>query len=129
MPLNVLLPIVIVGIAGIAVLLHLLGRTAPRRLSDAEEALQAWAREYPDETAIEAWPSADLRAALILLVDGRAGLVWCMGDDTVARLLEHFDLLDTETGLDLRLQDISAPHVSVRLSEPDRRRWKEFILA
>lgn len=129
MPLSVLIPIVVIGIAGIAVILHLLGLTAPRRLSDTAEALAAWAREFPETPAIAARLSADQRAALIELADGETGLVWCIGADTVARPLMGADVIDTKTGLDFHLHDMAAPHVSVALSAEERIRWKEFILA
>ncbi|MCW9043286.1 MAG: hypothetical protein OQK05_08070 [Pseudopelagicola sp.] len=129
MPLNVLLPVVVIGIIGIAVILHMIGLTAPRRLADKAEALAAWAREFPESPAIDARLSADQRAALIECADGDAGLVWCFGADTVARPLVDFDLLDTETGLDIRLHDVAAPRVSVALTPEERPRWKGFILA
>ncbi len=129
MPLSVLIPVVVIGIAGIAVILHLLGLTAPRRIADEAEALAAWAREFPEAPAIDARISADQRAALIELCNGETGLVWCIGADTVARPLAGADVIETETGLDFYLQDMAAPHVSVALSPQDRPRWKEFIPA
>jgi hypothetical protein len=129
MPLSALIPVVVIGIAGIAVLLHLLGLSAPRRLAEPSEALEAWTREFPNAPAVAAHLSADQRAALILLANGATGLVWCIGADTVARPLLGADVIDTGTGLEVYLHDMAAPHVSVVLSPQDRTRWKEFILA
>ena len=42
MPLSILLPMVILGIAGIAVLLHVLGLSRRATLSDAAAARAAW---------------------------------------------------------------------------------------
>ncbi|MDV4145049.1 hypothetical protein [Shimia sp. FJ5] len=129
MPLSVLIPVVVIGIAGIAVILHLLGLTAPRRLADRAEALAAWAREFPELPATDAQLSADQRAALILMDTGDAGLVWCFGADTVARPLAGSNLRETETGFDIRLHDVGAPRVTVTLTPEDRPRWKEALRA
>ncbi len=128
MPLSVLIPVVVIGIAGIAVILHLLGLTAPRRLTDRAEALAAWAREFPELPAAEARLSADQRAALILLPNGEAGIVWCFGADTVARPLAGSELRETETGFVIRLRDVGAPRVTVTLAAEERPRWKETLL-
>lgn len=129
MPLAVLLPTVLIGILGIAAILHIMGLTAPRRLTGPTEALAAWEREFPEQDAIEAHLSADQKAALILLRTGETGLVWCLGADTVARSLEGADFIETERGMDIYLHDMSAPHVSVALLPQDRPRWMEYCTA
>lgn len=49
MPLSILLPLVIFGIAGTAVLLHFLGLSQPARLDVEDGARAAWLREFPEE--------------------------------------------------------------------------------
>ncbi|MEO1364365.1 MAG: hypothetical protein AAFU86_11380, partial [Pseudomonadota bacterium] len=80
MPLHILLILVVGGIAGIALALHLLGMTGADPLR-GDTARAAWLRAYPDDSVQRVAVSADGRVARIDCAAGR-GLVWRMGADT-----------------------------------------------
>ncbi len=126
MSLPVLLTLVIGGIAAIALLLHLSGRSK-RRVMTPEDAHAEWHRHFPDDEIVEATVTPDGHAALILTRDGPAragkGLVWAMGADTTARRLLDFDVTETATGLSVRFHDFTAPRVTLHLPVGERARW------
>lgn len=125
MPLHILLGLVAFGIAGIALLLHLLGLSVPLRL-DADRARAAWNREFPDLPATSITLCQDGSAALIATARG-PGVVWPMGADTTARLLRGARVVPTDTGLALRLNDFTAPRLTLRLTPDDARHWTQEI--
>ena len=113
MPLPLLLALVICGIAGIALLLHLLGLSTPRRL-DADAARAAWLREFPD-TDVTGITLCEGGTAALVATDAGPGVVWAMGADTTARPLGGATLHETPTGLSLQLADFTAPRLALRL--------------
>ena len=119
MPLHILVPMVVVGIALIALITHWLGLSRARTLRDAAEACAAWDREAPDTPAVSATLSADGHAALIETADGR-GLVWVMGADTAARPLAGAAAVPAPDGLIVRFPDFGAPEVRIRLDAQSR---------
>lgn len=123
MPLSVLLPMVVIGIAGIALLLHRLGLSRPARLDCEAAAWAAWAREFPDDPARRATLASDRRGALIETETGRHGVVFVMGADTTARRLEGARLRQTAHGLRIDLPDFTAPHVTLALAPNEAARW------
>jgi len=92
MPLNVLLIIIVGGIAAIALLLHLLGKSRLAVLTQ-EDARSAWHRHFPDDEILDLTVAHDGHAALVQTSQG-PGLLWSFGADTVARHLRDFDLLE-----------------------------------
>jgi len=125
MPLDILLILVIGGIAGIALLTWLAGLAKPRTLDDAE-ARSEWERHYPDDTVQSVWVSHDMRAALVMTEQG-AGLLWTMGADTVARHLLDFDLIEEPHGLSIDFHDYTAPRVHLHLDADERFVWQNLI--
>jgi hypothetical protein len=90
------------------------------------DACAAWNRHFPEDPAIEATPSGDGAAALI--VTGTCtGLVWAMGADSAARPLRDFDLTETPRGLTVRFHDFTAPRVRVVLDDFRRRHWLNLM--
>ncbi len=123
MPLSVLGPLVLGGILGIVVLVHLMGWTA-RRVLDTGAARQAWLAEEPEAAIHRVVLADDGRAALLRLGGGRGGAVWCFGADVVVRPLEpgFARITEKDTGLRIRFDDPGAPHLFVRLADGDARR-------
>jgi len=121
MPLPILLILVVGGIAAIALLLHLSGKSR-RLVMSPEDARSAWHRHFPDDTIREALITPDGHAALILTDQG-PGLVWAMGLGTAARHLLDVDLIDTPDGLTVMFHDFTAPNVTLHLPEDMRARW------
>ena len=126
MPLSVLLPLVISGIIGIAVMLHVLGLSRAARLSDAAGARAAWLREFPDHAPTRVILSHDHHAALIE-TEGGSGVVWAMGADTTARALSGARIHRTGTGLRIDLPDFPAPHIRLRLDRDEAEHWHTRI--
>lgn len=122
MPLNILLPMVIVGIAGIAVLLHLLGLSRRARLDTAASARAAWLREFPDDLPVRVTLCENRNAALIGLADG-LGVVWPMGADTTARHLTGAQVKQAADGLLITLPDYTAPRIHLRLGADEAADW------
>lgn len=126
MPLSLLLPMVILGIAGIALLLHLLGLSRPALIASEAAARAAWLREFPEDTPTRVTLSHDNHAALIDTVQGH-GIVWPMGADTTARYLTGAEVTRTPTGLNIDLPDYTAPRIRLRLDESELERWPALL--
>lgn len=126
-PLEILLAMVVLGIAGIAVLTIWLGLSQQRALS--EDTAQAdWLRHFPDDVVQSVWISSDAHAALCL-TDAGPGLLWAVGADTTARRLGAARVTDTRGGLDIVFDDFTAPRVHLRLYDDARLVWKRLMEA
>ncbi|MGK7651735.1 MULTISPECIES: hypothetical protein [unclassified Roseovarius] len=128
MPLSILLPMVVLGIAGIAVLLHLLGLSKPATFQDEAAARRAWLREFPEDTPTRVILSQDRHAALVETPQG-PGVVWPMGADTTARYLDGAQIKQTETGLRITLPDYTAPRITLTLDPEEARHWPGLMEA
>jgi hypothetical protein len=126
MPLNVLLPIVVFGIVGIAVLLHYMGWSKPATLADEAAAETAWLEEFPDDPPKRVVLSHDHHAALIDTEKGH-GVVWPMGADTTARYLTDAKLSRTHTGLRIDLPDYTAPRIHLTLDADEANQWPTLM--
>jgi len=128
MPLSILLPMVVLGIAGIAVLLHLLGLSKPATFEDKAAARRAWLREFPEDTPTRVTLSHDRHAALVETPRG-PGVVWPMGADTTARYLDGAHVTQTDTGLRIALPDYTAPRIALKLDPEEARQWPGLMEA
>ncbi|MDF1669307.1 MAG: hypothetical protein P1U83_06825 [Roseovarius sp.] len=126
MPLVILLPMVFFGIAGIAVLLHLLGLSRPALLGNQAEARAAWLDEFGEDTPTRVILSHDHRAALIETPLGN-GIVWPMGADTTARYLTGAQITRTATGLRIDLPDYTAPRIHLTLDAAEADLWPTLL--
>ncbi|MEM8576789.1 MAG: hypothetical protein AAGF60_02975 [Pseudomonadota bacterium] len=125
MPLEILLVLVVGGIACIALALHLLGLSAAPGF-DAAGARDAWLRHFPQDAVTDAAPSRDGRAARIEAASGK-GIVWRFGADSVARPLAGARAEPHKTGLILRLPDYAAPRVRLTLTPEEARAWARWM--
>ena len=123
MPLHILLPLVVLGIAGITALTWALGLAAPRRFATDDDARRAFAREFPEIAVHGVARCRDGSAALLDTAQGPA-LVWPMGADSTARLLGGVRLRRDARGLVLRLPDYTAPRVALRLPPDEAAQWE-----
>tara|TARA_R110002072_G_scaffold181110_1_gene337125 strand:+ start:31 stop:423 length:393 start_codon:yes stop_codon:yes gene_type:complete len=126
MPLIILLPMVILGIAGVAVLLHVLGLSRRAILADDAAARAAWLREFPEDTPTRIRRCHSHNAALIETARG-LGVVWPMGADTTARYLKGARVRQGKTGLTLDLPDYTAPRIHLRLSPDEAKTWHRLM--
>lgn len=125
MPLEILLVLVVGGIAGITLLLHLTGRS--RQVVLTPETAQAqWLRHFPDDTVIDVTVAHNGSAALVRTETG-AGLLWSFGADTVARHLLDFDRLDHPEGFEVQFHDFGTPRVILHLDDTERRHWRHLM--
>jgi len=127
-PLGVLLPMVVLGIMGLALLIRVLRPTPPLRFSSPEVARNIWDRRNPDDPACDVQLDAAESAALITTRTG-AGLLWSMGADPVARRFQSRCVcVETRTGLVVKTGDFTAPKIRLVLPDRDvRRRWCQIL--
>lgn len=125
MPLGLLIIIVVIGIAGIALLAHRLGMSAPLEMAE-DDARARWLREWPDDPVTAIRRAPDGHAALVLTRTG-PGLVWSFGADSVARRIRDAELTDCAQGLRIDLHDFAAPPVTLHLPPDDARTWRAAI--
>lgn len=126
MPLHILLILVVGGIAGIALALHLLGLSKAPAFTDAT-ARAAWLRAFPDDAVHSVHLTNDGRAARVRTANG-AGVVWQMGADSCARLLSgHETLKDHGSGAVLILSDYAAPKIRLTLTPDEHQDWQRWI--
>lgn len=126
MPLHILLILVIGGITGIAVALHLLGlsRTEPFTL---ETAHAAWLRNRPHDRVLRIDLTADGHAARVTTDAGR-GILWQMGADSCARLLDGTEEAHADrTTVTLHLNDYTAPKIRLHLTPQEQDDWANWI--
>lgn len=123
MPLGLLVLLVVVGIAGIAVLLHLTGHSRAFAIDSETTARREWLRHCPDDVVRAVLIAANHRAALIDSDCGR-GLLWSFGADTTAQHFHRIEVTDRPDGLILRLGRFTAPAVRLRLAPEERATWR-----
>ncbi|WP_415921510.1 hypothetical protein [Tateyamaria sp. SN6-1] len=130
MPLHILIILVVGGIAGVALALHLLGRTGRAPLA-IRELKGEWRRHFPDDTFEDDASFQVLVNAAgnrgLLRSDQSHGLIWSMGADTAARRLPARAVRDTPRGLDILFDDPGAPRISVRLGETEKALWRAYL--
>ena len=122
MPLQLLGIMVVVGIAGIAVLLHLLGLSRPKRFEDEAAARAAWADEFPEVPVNRVVLCRNRAAALVETPQG-PGVVWPMGADSTARFLTGARITRTAHGILIRLPDYTAPRIRLSLDPDEADAW------
>ncbi|MGH1412361.1 MAG: hypothetical protein ACRBB0_02640 [Pelagimonas sp.] len=122
MPLTILIALVVIGIAGIAVLTYWLGLSRPKTFASDSDVRAAWFREFSDIPVTHVTLCQSGNGALVQTPNG-PGLVWAMGVDSTARFLTGASLSATDTGMRIDLPDYSAPHVTLRLTPTEITQW------
>ena len=127
MPLYLLGPIVVFGILGIALLLHVLGNSRRLQMQDAEQVRRLWRAQYPETTVEQVKIASDGHQALVVTDHGH-GLVWAMGADAACRLVPRgCEIRNTDKGLRVLLRDYTAPVVKITLADGTRDQWKHIL--
>ncbi|MEP2283020.1 MAG: hypothetical protein ABJI28_07495 [Nitratireductor sp.] len=132
MPLPVFIAVGLAACAVIAAYAHWLGRSARQTLSDTEDALRLFQAACPDLEARQARLAGDRHAALVMLENGDAGLLYAMGSKWMARDLPAGSVKAVKrlsaNRLRLILADYTMPRLTIALAdENERERWIEAM--
>lgn len=111
MSLPILVAIVVIGISLSVAAVHFTGGTRTARLASEAEARAAFARDYPDIVAGAVRLAGDGTGALLVLGDGRIGVLSAIGDRFLTRIVAPGSAALTANGrvVALRVADISWP--------------------
>jgi hypothetical protein len=123
MPLPILLALVVGGIGGVVLLVHLLGWSAPRRFEDDADAIKAFALDFPDAEVKTIYLSDD-RLRAICISQAGVGFVASMGTGLMTRMVASKDvkeISDTKNGMTLKLADFTAPRLNFPLKNAEAR--------
>lgn len=126
MPLHILLILVVGGIGGIVILLRLLGFSKPKTYSTPQDAQTAWHREFPEIEPQDVHLCAAQTAALVQTCQG-TGILFAMGADSAARLLDGATLDWSETALSIHIPDFTAPRITVPLTQTEIAAWRAVL--
>ena len=130
MPLEILGALVVFGISGVVLLVHLL-RMSPRKVfADEADARAAFSADYP-EAAVEHLAMSDDGRAAVLATNRGPAAVTVVGDGTLTRLFAGGDIrrIEERTGrLRIVLDDFGAPNLTLAFAEPERRAEAKTIL-
>jgi hypothetical protein len=92
--LPLLVIIVTVGIAATVLAVHLTGGSRRAKLSDIEQALNAFEADFPDLKAGDPVMTANGESAFLALADGRTGIVQSFGDGFFTRVVSPADIAE-----------------------------------
>jgi len=122
MPLEILGPLVVVGIGGIVLLIHLLGWSATRVLADEAEVAAMLIGDFPEVSVKRVALGDDGASALVETAEG-LGLVRAMGVGWLTRLLGAGAASAQVEGDEVHvyMADFGAPEVSIRLADAESR--------
>lgn len=124
MPLGLLLGLVVGGIAGVALLLHLLGLSRSYILMGEADARHHWARFFPEDEVMTVRVASNGKAALILTQSG-TGLVRSFGADVVAHPVARVET--AAKGLKFSFDDFGAPADIVVLRTDEVPQWQAVL--
>lgn len=113
MSLGLLVAMVVVGVSGVVLIVHLTGGGAPARLAGEAAARERFAFDFPDPGVRSVHLTRAGEAAFLALEDGRVGIVQAVGGKFLTRLVAASDLAGapraTDSTLALRLRDFTWP--------------------
>ena len=122
MPLHILLPLVVFGIAGITLLLHLLGKSEKLRFETEADAIHHWLRQFPYTDVRRVILAQSGHAALIFTAKSK-GMVWAFGADSVARYVKTASFTETPKGLMVRFPKFEVPSALIDLTPDEQTLW------
>ena len=119
MPLPLLGALVVLGIGGLVLLIHLLGWSKRPHYADAAEATAALLADYPNVEIRDVALADDGRAALFDLAEG-VGFAAPFGEGRLTRLITDDDVKKVDEapdGLTIWLSDYTAPRLTIALTD------------
>lgn len=120
MPLMVLVPLVVLGIGGIVLILHLLGWSRRFELASDAVVTREWLRHYPEDRIDTILCRAEAGVALVRTKAG-AGVLRAFGADTVAHRVAAMQ--SVPDGIAIDFGEFAAPRLVVKLPEAEKRLW------
>ena len=131
MPLPILGALVVLGIGGLVLLIHLFGWSKRPQYADEAEAAAALMTDYPNATIQQARLADDRRAALFLLSTG-VGFAAPFGEGRLTRVLNVEDIRRVDEGRDgltIRLTDYTAPQLDVMIADAEAQQvWAKRLI-
>lgn len=122
MPIAVLAPLVVVGVALVVGVCWALGWSEPATI-DADTARQRFAVDHPEARIEDVAVGSDGASALLWL--GTEGaVVFAVGDRCATRMLRRARVERASGGLLLRFPDLATPPVRVAVDDPV---WRERL--
>lgn len=113
MSLALLAVMVVFGVSGVVLLVHLTGGSKPALLADEAAAQARFATDYPDIPVRSVHLTAAREAAFLALGDGRVGIVKAVGGKFLTRVVSARDLAGAPrtngTTILLRIRDFTWP--------------------
>jgi len=133
MPLEILVPFVVIAVAVIMLVITRSGLSMQARLGSAEAVASRFSIDFPECAVADILIADDRRAALLIMRDTDVvGLVRAIGDRTTTRLLSAGSLssmVERDTGLVVNSTDFTWPRQVVQLAETaDRAQWRTVLL-
>jgi hypothetical protein len=126
-PLEILLPMVVIGITGVVLLIRWLHPTPDYRLADQDQVAKIWNHRNVEVAARAVHLNTEHSHALVETDQG-VGVVWVFGADPVTRLLDQpFDLEPSGNGLRIQTNDFTAPHIDLALDGAEIDRWHNIL--
>ncbi|MEP3297147.1 MAG: hypothetical protein ABJO27_11855 [Pseudoruegeria sp.] len=125
MPLTVLLPMVVFGILGIAILLHFLGLSRPMQFNDDASVSKQFHRLNPALSVHNIVKSSAGTAAIVSTSTGPY-LIWAFGADCTSHSLMGADIIAVPRGVRVRLNDFASPGPTISLTDSEKPIWLEF---
>ena len=132
MPLELLGPLVVFGIAGLVWLVHLMGWTRSPQYADFAAAARTFSADFPAARVEDGALADDRRAALFATGEG-VGFAGWLGDGPLTRHFRRGEVAGAaERGdrLSIETVDFGAPAFALRLSDAaERAKWRTRIEA
>lgn len=133
MPLEILVPFVVIAVSVIMLVITRSGLSRQARLGAPEAVAARFEIDFPACALADILIADDARVALLIMPDTAAvGLVRAIGDRTTTRLLDAGALssvIERETGLVVTSTDFTWPRHFIRLADAaERARWRTALL-
>ncbi len=111
MPLEILAVLVIVGVGGVVLAIHLTGGTIDATMKSSEAAAKRFAEDFPDLPTRDVILTSDRKTAFLSAGGSQVGMVHVIGDRFLTRLLTAESPISVHVAagakLSIRLGDIS----------------------
>jgi hypothetical protein len=122
MPLGLLVPAVLIGIALVAFAVWMTGGGAGAEL-DADRAKARFLQDFPEASVSDVAVSADRRSALLWLGSG-CGVVFVVGDRFATRRVPLGRVRHEAEGFSIDFDDYATPRLRVAVDAPG---WRERL--